>query len=269
MTADAKVVMHLSPSIAATLLQRSAARAWREHSKGGGEQRDATEPMRRGKLLDRLLFQTGAEIVIVDAPDWRTKVAQSAREEAENRGAIAVLAGKHEEALATANEIRAALFDRGIDLAKGRAQHRVVWDSAGVACKGFLDVLFIDDGEATIYDLKITDDASPGAIKLDFRSSLQHAAYIEAIETLHPELAGRVTMRFVYAEPDGDLTIAEPDGPLRSLGSSRWRRAVALWGECLAMGTFPGYPRDVYRIEGKPWELDAELPKGGSQNVGF
>jgi hypothetical protein len=273
---EANKVLHLSPSIAAVLLQRSPLHAWQAHSLGGNKRGEVSDEMRRGKLLDRLLFKTGAEIVIVDAKAWNTNVAKAAREQAENEGKIAVLTHQHEAAEAQANAIRALLFDRGIDISKGASQHRVVWASGeGVACKGFLDLLFIGDGGADIYDLKITDDASPSRIKLDMRASLQHAAYVEAIETLHPEHAGRVFMKFIYAEPDegGDLTIAEPDGQLKALGANRWRRAVATWGECLRTSKFPGYPRDVVRVEAKPWDMDAEMtatiPAGGSPGVEF
>lgn len=226
--------------------------------------------MRRGKLLDRLLFQTGAEIVIVDADSWRTKDAQARREAAENEGKIAVLRDKFDEAERIANNMRATLFDRGINLNDAKAQHRVIWDSNGVACKGFLDLLFVDAAAetATIFDLKIVENAAPSDLRVDFRASLQHAAYVEAIETLQPELTGRVKMRFILAEPDGDdLTIAEPDGALRSLGQSRWKRAVATWKECLASGKFPGHPRDVATLSAKPWELDLELAAGIAAQV--
>lgn len=270
-------VLHLSPSIAAILLARSPLHAWQAHSLGGNKRGDVSDEMRRGKLLDRLLFRTGAEVVIVECDSWRTNKAKEARDQADTEGKIAVLAHQHAAAEEQADAIRANLLDRGLDIAKGQSQHRVVWASgeAPVGCKGFLDLLFLDEGGARIFDLKIVEDASPGRIKLDMRATLQAAAYVEAIETLHPELAGRVTAQFVYAEPDvdGDITIAEPDGQLRALGASRWRRAVATWGECLRNGKFPGYPRDVLRIEAKPWdmssEMDATIPTGGSQGLEF
>ena len=213
-------------------------------------------------MIDRLLFKTGAEVVIVDADSWRTNAAKQAREEAENRGAIAVLREKHDEAEAIANELRATLFDRGVNLNDGAAQVRCEWTSSGVACKGFIDLLFLggDDGTATIYDLKTCENAAPDALKLDLRSSLQAAAYVEAIETMHPEYLGRTSMKFIFAEADGaDLTIAEPDGMLKSLGESRWRRAVQLWGECLKTSRFPGYPKEVARLAAKPWEMTEDF----------
>jgi hypothetical protein len=266
------VVLHLSPSVAANLISRNALRAWREHSRGGAEEVEPTELMRRGNLFDRLLFGGTTEIVIVDAADWRTKIAQEARAAAEAERKIAVLAHKYAETEASANAIGTLLLDRGIDVTAGKCQHRVVWSSEGVACKGFLDLLFIDDMPARIFDLKIVDDAS--AVKLDMRASIQAAAYPEAIETLYPALAGRVTMQFIIAEADGgDMRIAEPDGQLRALGASRWRRAVATWGECVRRNEWPGYPREVVRVEAKPWdlaqEMDATIPEGGSSEPGF
>jgi hypothetical protein len=69
------------------------------------------------------------------------------------------------------------------------------------------------------------------------------------------------------------MTVAEPDGTLRALGASRWRRAVATWGECVRASRWPGYPRDVLQVEAKPWDLSGEMaaviPNGGSTNVSF
>jgi hypothetical protein len=264
--------MHLSPSIAATLIARTPKHAWREHSLGGAEEREATELMRRGKLFDRLLFGVGPEIVVVDAADWRTKAAKEARDAAEAERKIAVLAHKHAEVQAAADGINRLLLDHGINHLSGQCQHPVVWSSDGVSCKGYLDLLFLNSDTATIYDLKVVDDAS--VIKLDMRASLQATAYPEAIETLFPHLAGRVTMQFIIAEADGwDMRLAEPDGQLRALGASRWRRAVTTWGECLRTGVFPGYPREVTRVAVKPWQFDEEMsavvPVGGSQDVSF
>ena len=208
--------LHLSPSIASVLLQRSPLHAWQQHSRGGNKRPEASDEMRRGKLIDRLLFQAGAEVVIVEADSWRTNAAKAARDEAEARGAIAVLREKHEEADRVANEIRGNLFDAGLNLNDCKCQHRVVWDSDGTPCKGFLDCVIIggDSGTVRIFDLKITDNAAPEMVKLDMRARLQWAAYVEAMETLHPEYAGRVTCQFIFAEPTGDLTpsTASPTG---------------------------------------------------------
>lgn len=273
-------VLHLSPSIAAVLLSRSPLHAWQQHSMGGNKRPETTDPMRAGKLIDRLLFRTGPEVVIVDADSWRTNAAKAARDEAEARGAIAVLKEKHDEADRVANDIRASLFDRGINLNDAQCQVRTVWNSDGVPCKGFLDARI--DGMATgsylgpfidVYDLKVTDNAAPSALKLDLRARLQWAAYLEAEETLHPECAGRVRVRFIFAETTGELTIAEPDGQLQALAKAQWRRAVATWGECLRLGKWPGFSREVARLDCKPWEFDAELaavvPAGGSPGVDF
>lgn len=271
---DAKPTLYLSASTASRLVTRSARHAWRYHSRGGGEQDEASNLMRRGKLFDRLLFGVGDEVAIVDAKAWNTTLSKAARDLAEAERKIPVLKHKYEEAVATTDKLRALLLDRGIDVAHASAkcQHRVVWESAGVPCKAFLDICFVDETAGRIYDLKIVDDAS--TVRLDVRASIQAAAYPEAIETMHPELAGRVKMEFIIAEADGgDMRLAAPDGQALELGQARWRRAVATWGECLRTGVFPGYSRDVVRVEAKPWdlaaEMDAVIPAGGSPGVTF
>jgi hypothetical protein len=276
MTEEAKPTLFLSPSCAATILQHSERHAWRRHYAGGREVEEPTANMREGKLLDRLVFGVGGEIVIVDAKNWQTNAAKEARAAAEADRKIAVLKGHFDEATEAAARIRAEILALGIPLEGDgvQAQRKLTWESGGVPCKGFADLVVARGGGFEAYDLKTTENAAPGAWKVDLRSSLQHAAYIEGLETLHPEAAGRVSLRFIVAESDGGgVTIVEPDGQFQALARSRWARAVKRWGACLASGEFPGYSRDVVRAAPRPWDLteefDANVPSGGSEGVTF
>ncbi len=99
--------------------------------------------------------------------------------------------------------------------------------------------------------------------------SIQHAAYVEAVEANYPHLAGRVTMAFLFGETERAnayaMNVATLGGTMRELGERQWRRAKALWCRCLATGEFPGY-EDGLPLEATPWQLaaeqEAQMPAG-------
>lgn len=264
----------LSPSIAHTLVSRSPLHAWQQHYLlgGAGVVDESTDAQERGKILDRMLFGAGPELVMVDAKDWRTNVAKEAREIAREQGKLAVLVGKFDTYKAIIAAAKAKMEAKGIHLT-GQSQQRLLWTSDGVQCKGRPDHVIWADG--LIYDLKTCENASPDVIArsmFNYGSDIQHAAYVEGGETLHPELAGRLKMKFVYCEvePPYEVVVANVMGTMRALGAHRWQQAKESWKRCLETGLWPGYSEGEVDIEAQPWQLtDAVLPKGGSQGVTF
>ncbi len=254
----------LSPSTAKVLLKRSALHAFTQHRLGGGEQTEQTEATTRGRIVDRMLLGAGPDMVVVDAKDWRTNAAKEARDAAEAAGKLPLLAHK----LAEYNELveawRAQLAARDIAFT-GESQVKLDWESDGVPCRARLDHLIVTGTGAVIYDLKSCEDASREAITrsmVTYGYSIQHAAYVEAVEANYPHLAGRVTMAFLFGETERAnayaMNVATLGGTMRELGERQWRRAKRLWGECLRTGEFPGYDGSL-PIEASAWQLSAEM----------
>ena len=265
-TTAAREVPRLSPSIAHILISKSPLHAWQAHRLLGaaaGDALDPTEAQRRGTVLDKLLFGVGPELEVLPFDSWRSKDAQAARDAAIAAGKLPVLDAQIVEYGDTVTRIREGLARKGVVL-DGESQQPITWESDGVLCKGIPDHVVLARGQ--IYDLKTTTDASPEGIARSmarYGSHMQAAAYVEAVEKTHPELAGRVRMHFLYCEvaPPYAVTVAEAAGSMRSLGEAKWRRAVRTWRECLASGVWPDYADDVVRIEAKPWMLDEEMTK--------
>lgn len=258
----------LHQSTAHTLLTRSPLHAWQAHHELGDEPRTATDAMERGTLIDRLLFSGGQDVVSVDANDWRTKAAQEERLAARAVGKVAVLRKQLEEARAFVAVLRTKLVGFGFDPSEGDTQVTLDWASpnGGVLCRGTLDKLVIE--KARIWDFKTTDNASParlGKHMVDYGYDIQHAAYVEAVETLHPDMAGRVRMAFVFAEcePPYAVVPVELSGELRRLGELRWRTACRRWAECLETGIWPAYTSHVIQVDAPPWALEAAMAQGG------
>lgn len=274
----------LSSSIARVINERSAAHAWQQHPRGGGERRPPTADMIAGSAIDSLLLGGDVEIVEIDAKDFRTAAARTARDEAIALGKIPMLTDDAAEIRKTAEEVRRALNAYGV-VFDGENQLTLIWTERATngfefQAKARLDHLSADG--LTIFDLKTTESASPrklGRKAVDFGYDIQAAAYVRGYELLRPELAGRVRFVNVWAElkkPFG-VCVTQMGPSMRTLGRMRWEHAVNEWGHGLATGNFRGYPNGGLEhpiaIECGAWDLDAAaavtMPAGGSPDIPF
>jgi hypothetical protein len=253
----------LSASIAHILVSRSPAHAWNAHPKGGARRKDPSLAMNNGTLLDSLLL--GGDTDIVESPydEYRTNEAKAWRAAVAEAGKLPVKSKELNQARRAAEAIRQNLEGQGIVL-DGEHQLTAVWEDAGVVCRARFD--HWSESQATIFDLKTTENAHPAAVArhmVSYGYAIQHAAYVRAVETLKPELAGRVRMVFLFGEtePPYSVLVAHPAGTMRALGEHQWRKAVASWGVCLASGRFPDYGTGETEIDAPPWAL-TELEEG-------
>lgn len=264
----------LSASIAHVLETCSPLHAHAKHPRLGGLVREPKDWHDHGSLSHRLLLGRGAEVEVVEAPDWRTKAAREARDAAREAGKIPVLEADYLAAEATSEELRARFADRGVEL-DGESEVVALWeepsDQGGpVACRGMLDHLKAGGGKAVIYDLKSCRSAHPDACRRSADSygyAIQEAAYRSALELAMPHMTGRVDFVFVFyeLEPPYAVTPVRLAGAFRELGERRWRRAVGTWARCLREGRWPGYADDgVVSLEPPPWALNRDLEKNAA-----
>ena len=225
----------LSPSIAKILTQESPFHAYTAHRDlGGGTRREQTDAMRRGQLVDHLIFGSKATVRI-RAP--RERVA------AEVWGEIVVT----EQELATANEMAQSVLSdlkhRGITLHRENAQPRWEWTAdGGIACKGRPDYYAADTGILDLKTCRSLSDKTIGYKWTDDGWDLQAAAYAEA----GTAIAGNAVMpvRFVCIEATEPYTVRMVDVDAVAMGeaTAKWRAACALWKQCLETDTWPIRP---------------------------
>lgn len=265
----------LSSSIAHLLVSRSPRHAWLAHPKLGGKPKKATKTMDRGSLMHRLVLGQGAEIVAVDAEDWRTRAAQQARDEARAAGKIPALLADVEGATEDADEIRRQLAQFGITL-DGESEMVALWteeadDGTEVNCRAMIDHLL----PPVIYDLKSCRSAHPIAMQrhiIGYGYHIQAHAYQRALAAVDRSLTGRTDFVFLFTELEPAVTVqpARLDGSMRVLGERQWRRAINLWAACRASGTWPGYADGIVNVEAPPWALhqDLDADEGAFSAVG-
>lgn len=262
----------LSNSLAKVLLDKSPAHAYSAHPRLGGAGREWPASMLatfdRGKLAHKLLLGKGAEIVVVDAEDWKTKAAREARDQARAEGKIPALRAPYEEAVKAAPIIRDKLAAMGVVL-DGESEVQVAWHERWadpVLCRGMLDHLRVEGRRATIYDLKTTRDAKPAAVSnsvVRYGYDTQRAAYSHAIEYLLGIEPSKIDFVFIFAEvaPPYAVLVGRLDATLHARGEERWSQAVDVWADCLRTGVWPEYAREIVEIEAPPW-MSADLQIG-------
>jgi len=243
------------------VIGKSLMHAWRSHPRS-----PLFEPYTLGTAADRgsaahaLLFG-GKAITPIAADDYRSGAAREARDHARAQGRIPMLQ-KDVEGLSLmigpAQERFAALHG-GAYLCEQSA----IWRSGSTEAgwrRARMDTL--SPSRTLIVDYKTTEGAvdalSCERRIADMGLQIQAAAYVEAVETLHPELMGRVRFVFQWQEQKAPYALSPPiemSEAFMSLGRAQWHAACRLWDLALKHGSFPGYSPHPHLACPPPWEL--------------
>ena len=228
---------------------------------GNGKDEKYSEAKDRGNILEELIYGVNSgRLVALNHDNYKTKDAQQDRDLLREAGKIPVLKKDAEEYNALGLELLSQINSQGIHFSGGKYQYHAEWTGESligpVDCHGYLDYW----NSPIIYDLKTTTDVSPKKVQrlfVDMGWDIAHAAYIEGMETMNPDLAGRIKMLFIVCEIDKPFCIQlyEPDGMMISLGKNKWDTAKFIWKQCMDSGEWPGYFSGIGRISPTPWQM--------------
>lgn len=263
----------LSASTAHVLISQSPLHAWTRHPKYGqlGEDEeleaedDDSEAKSNGTLVHRLLLGKGADLAVIEADNFRTKLAREARDEAKAAGKLPILVARLDELTSVVTILRARCQDLGYEFT-GQSEIPVQWYERGlegpVLCRSMIDHAHIDDGVS--YDVKTIRSANPEHIARTFIEHgyhIQDHCYTRAHEQLRPALTGRVDMTFLFMEIEPPYAVVPvvPDGAIQEIGKQHWQRAVSVWQQCLAKNEWPSYCTSRITIEAPPWAVTKHL----------
>jgi len=249
----------LSASIANKVIHQSLLHAWRAHPRSPlFVESVAGSAADRGSAAHSLLLG-GKALTVIEAEDYRTSAARTARDEARASGKIPLLAKEAEGVAAMTALARARFFD--LHDGPYHCERTAIWRPRDAGWRrARLDT--VSQEGALIVDYKTTEaavDAFACERRIaDMGLQIQAAAYVEAVEHLHPELTGRVRFLFQWQEQKPPYALSPPlemGEAFLSLGRAQWRAASHLWDKALAHKSFPGHSARPHLASPPPWEL--------------
>lgn len=211
-----------------------------------------------GHAAHAKVLGVGLDLVIIDAPDWRTKAAQEAKAEAHATGRVPLLRKDAATVDAMAARLEAHDGARAILTSEGMAEQSMWWldEQTGIECRGRIDWLAEVGGGLAIVDYKTTGDASPDGFAksvANYGYRLQAAHYIDGLAAITSIPDAPFVFIAQEKEPPhlvGLYTLADYDV---QTGRDRMRTALDLLAHCRAHDEWPGYSPDIQTLTLPRW----------------
>lgn len=236
-------------------LRRSPAHAYHQHPRLGGAVSASSQAQEDGTVLHGLILGSDSRVSVVDAADWRTKVAQQERDAARDAGLVPMLAARYEALCGVADKIAHNMPD----LPPGAPEATLIWQEGETWCRARVDWL-PRDPTLPLYDLKTTGlSADPAQWQRNLVSSycIQAAWYLRGARALG--LKPR-EFTFIVAEtaPPHGVSLLACAPSLLAYAEREIDHAMAVWRRCLAAAEWPGYPREIAYVEAPGWLLEQQ-----------
>jgi hypothetical protein len=252
----------LSASIAKILCTASPAHARAAHPRlnPGLERQDDTK-FDIGTTAHALLLQGEQVADVLHYPDWRTKEAKEARDQARAHGRVPLLIGQWENVrrmVDAVHEQLEALTVTPAPLTAGKPEQTVTWTEQGVYCRARID--WLHDNHGVIDDVKTTSaSASPeswGRTMFGMGADIQAVMYRRAVRAVFDV---EPVFRFVVAEtqPPYAVSMFSLAPSALALAETKLDFALKTWRGCLERDDWPGYPLDVAYVEAPGWAAEA------------
>lgn len=243
----------LSSSGMKTILERSPAHyAWeREH------------PVHKtvydfGTAAHELVLGTGPGVVIVDAPDWRTKAAQEQRKAAQADGTPALLRREYDVARAMADKVLTHPDARAIfEAPESDTEVSAFWtdDETGVRLRARFD--WLHRLRPVIADYKTAENADPRRFHrkaADLGYDVAAAVYRRGLTTVRGDDDAPLFWHVVQEKtPPYAVAVVELDADFLRVGAERARQAIGLYAACTAANEWPAYPTGIHPIHPPAW----------------
>jgi hypothetical protein len=252
----------LSASIAHTLLTRSPHHAWWEHPRLNPDYApEEAEHLDIGTIVHAIVLEGDrSRIVVVDAPDWRTNAAKTARDLARQAGKLPILTSKMEAAQDVALAIQAKIAQS--ELAEvfkdGEPEVTLLWQEDGIWCRARPD--WVSKDRRVLVDLKTTaGSAEPNAWArgplLQMGYDLQAAHALRGLRAIEKQIRADTTFVFLVAElePPYAISLVSLAPAFLAFAEAKLATARVVWRDCLRDQTWPSYPSRIAYAEPPGW----------------
>lgn len=201
----------------------------------------------------------GPELVIVDAPDWKTKAAREERDAAYAAGKTPLLNHEHQIVKAMGDALRRHPLAATLLSGEGAVEQSAFWVDSdyGVWRRARFDRWTrLLNGVVAIVDYKSALSADPvtfGRKAADFGYHCQDAWYIDAAKAVG--LTDDPAFVFIVQDknPPYLVSVVQLDDEARRVGRERNRRALEIFRDCQASGVWPGHSDDIERVSLPKW----------------
>jgi hypothetical protein len=222
----------------------------------------------------------GGGFEILDFPDYKTKAAQVARNDARAAGLTPILTHQYTQALKICMGDSLAGIPEYVALMNGpcHAETVLIWrqrqtsslsDYPGVLCRAMLD--WIGPEPTQIWDIKTTSaglsDAALSRAIVNNGYDLSATFYLLGMAALFPDLAGRCKFRWIFVETEEpfEVRVIEADATTLAIGLKKATYAIEKWRRCIEDGPhisrWPGYPRRIDSLNYPQWAESAWLAR--------
>lgn len=256
-----------SSSIGKLILNHSPLHGWMKHPRLNQLAAQDNKPaFDLGSSAHQMLLGRGAVIVRIDAPDFRTKAAREARDEAYSENKTPLLAKQYDEVSAMVESCRRQLRhheDGAYFLLDGNSEQSAFWQQDGIWCRARFDRVTAQ--RRIIFDYKTTTDAHPETFLrrvVDLGYDLSAAHYIEgekAINGHEPQFI------FIVQEtkPPFAVSVQALTPAFLEIGRMKLERARKTFAWCLEHDKWPAFPNRTAYIDPPGWERQKWLDEHG------
>lgn len=257
----------LSSGLARTLLARSPLHAWTASPRlNPGFVPVEKKTFDIGRAAHRAVLGKGGDFVAYPGDMLAangaasTKAAKEWAEEQRAEGRTPLKAEEVDQIWAMAEAVTLRLMEYGITLDPAHSEKVAVAEIGGVWCRAMVDNAEADP-RIPLYDLKTTEDASAEAVMASvtrYGYDIQAAHYLDTWKAATGEDR---KFRFIFVEKSAPHEVAVVELYRKPGDEADWfdhafanaAEARRIWGQCVASGHWPGYPRKVAILGAPAW----------------
>lgn len=259
--ADPCEIPSLSRSTIIDLLSRSAAHAWFNHPRlNPNFQKDEGEKkFDIGQAAHSLLLEGLDNVAVIEAEDWRTKMAKEKRDEAREQGKFPLLLYQYEEVKIMVESAHRQIFactELGIaDLQlDGDSELSYIWQEEETWLRVRPD--WVSQDHKLIFDYKTTGiSVNPSELArhiVNMAYDVQDSLYSRGVKAVHG-----VDPKFIFIfqeieKPYFCSFIGLPP-EFMEMGKQKVEYGIFLWQECMSRNEWPPYPNRVCWIDLPAW----------------
>lgn len=265
--ADPCVEPSLSATIANLIITESPIHAFVKHPRlNKGAIETGSSKMDIGTIVHGIVLEGDeSRLVVVEADDWRTKVAKETRDAARLAGLVPVLAGDmgmiHEIVAAAKSAIAHSELAEAFTPTAGKAEQTLVWQEGEIWLRSRPDFL-TNDGRL-ILDLKTTTgSAEPNSwarTMLGNGADIQLALGLRGLRHLCKVKDPQFVFIVVEQAAPYAVSFVGLSPQFVEMATHKLERAITMWRDCTMTNTWPSYPERVCWIEPPAYAWTQEM----------